>query len=72
MSGDVPFTLNQGEKLSPLWARLRNHLEDELTSARKRNDNPKLSADDTAALRGEIKQLKAFIALGNEDRPQTE
>lgn len=70
MSQEI-FELTNAEKLSPIWARLKSHLESELQSARLRNDNAKLTTEETAALRGKISALKAFIALGD-DRPQTE
>lgn len=68
----VPFALTNGEKLSPVWVRLKAHFEEELARARARNDDIKLGEVGTALVRGEIKRLKALIALGDEDRPQTE
>lgn len=65
------FELTAGEKASPVWIRLTTYLQAELDLARARNDSPKLSEHDTATLRGDIKRLKALIAL-NEDRPLTE
>ena len=67
----ISFQLTDGEKLSPVWMRLKTHLEAELDLARKRNDNPKATEHETAALRGDIRRLKALIALGD-NRPQTE
>lgn len=56
------FLLSDYDKSSPLWARLKAHLEDRLASARGRNDAT-LTEPETAALRGEIKALKALIRL---------
>lgn len=64
------FELSDGEKMHPLWTRLKAHLETQLQSIRARNDSAKLTEADTAALRGQISALKALIALG-EDRPDT-
>lgn len=71
MSNDEPdtFELSEGEKMHPLWARLKAHLEQRLQTLRVRNDRPQTEFG-TATLRGQIKELKAFIALGK-DRPQT-
>ena len=63
------FELTQGEKMHPLWVRLKTHFENELHRLRARNDST-LSELETAALRGHIKFLKAAIRLG-EDRPPT-
>ena len=69
---DLPFELTAGEKVSPLWVRLKTHLESELDLARKRNDNPKLTEHETAALRGDIKRLKLILSLGDDRPPQTD
>lgn len=63
------FELSPGEKMHPLWARLRAQLERNLDSLRRRNDGP-LDPVKTAELRGHIRCLKAVIALGD-DRPLT-
>lgn len=68
----TPLVLTQGEKTSPFWAKMKVYLESELQRARKRNDDQQLDQLDTAALRGRISLLKTLIALGDEDRPQTE
>lgn len=67
-----PFELTTGEKLSPIWARLKAHFEAELQVLRARNDNPKLTEAETAALRGNISRLKAILALGVDRPPQTD
>jgi hypothetical protein len=58
------FRLTDNDKSTPLWLRLKAHLEERLAAARVRNDMP-LPENDTAMLRGEIKALKRFIALGD-------
>jgi hypothetical protein len=64
------FTLSDHDRASGLWLRLREHLGERLASARVRNDHDTLSEQQTAALRGEIRTLKAIIRLGD-DRPMT-
>lgn len=61
------FELSPSEKASGLWARLHAHLQDRLAAARVRNDHI-VPESETAALRGDIRTLKALIAL-NDDRP---
>lgn len=50
---------------SATWHLLRKWAEDQLKRAREKNDSVALSADDTAALRGEIRILKKFLDLPN-------
>ena len=64
------FELTDGERMHPLWMRLKGHLETQLQSTRARNDNAKLSEAETAALRGHIQCLIAIAAIGNEPPPQ--
>ena len=63
-----PFALTAHDKASSLWLRLREHLTERLDDARRRNDSETLTEQETAALRGRIKCLKALVALGD-DRP---
>lgn len=65
---DQPFTLTEGEKSSPLWVRLKAHLETKLRDARGKNDGPQ-SEQDTAMIRGQIRTLKALLALDDESPP---
>lgn len=69
MSDIEPFDLTDGEKMHPLWLRLKAHLEKQLQSLRERNDRPQAELE-TATLRGHIKCLRVILALGD-DRPQT-
>lgn len=63
-----PFELSDADKRDPLWLRLKAYLLDRLDSARRRNDAPQDEMA-TAALRGEIKTLKAIISL-QDTRPK--
>lgn len=65
------FELTPGDKISGLWQRLRVYFEEQIADARKRNDFPHLTDNDTAVIRGEIKCLKGLIDLGL-DRPLTD
>lgn len=51
---------------SATWHQLRKWAEQELEKARTKNDAVGLSDIETAALRGEIRVLKRFLALPNE------
>lgn len=61
-----PFFLTDGEKASPLWQKLTAELETRLKNQRGKNDDPKLSEQETAAIRGHIACLKGLIALGKQ------
>jgi len=63
----TPFVLNEAERQSALWIRLKAHLEQQLAIQRERNDNPN---DDKQGerIRGRIAQLKDMLAL---DKPST-
>ena len=63
------FTLADGEKLHPLWLRLKAHLTDKLHTARVQiSRDVDMTEQQTAALRGRVKCLEGIIALGD-DRP---
>jgi hypothetical protein len=62
-----PFTLNQGERATPLWSRLKVHLKERLEETRRRNGDPQ-TPDETLMLRGEIRLLKRLLLL-DEDEP---
>lgn len=57
------FELTPGEQSSALWLKLKSHLEKRLSDARCRNDFA-MTSEQTAALRGQIAELKAFLSLG--------
>jgi len=50
---------------SATWHQLRKWAEGQLSRAREKNDALKLTPDETAALRGEIRLLKKFLDLPN-------
>lgn len=57
------------EVQSPLWAKLKEHCEDELAKLRERNDG-NLGDLDTARLRGRIAQIKEFLLLETPAEPE--
>jgi len=67
MSIPDKFVLSPGEKRSDLWGRLKKHLEDSLEKARVRNDEPALTTEQTAALRGEIASYKKLLKLDRDE-----
>ena len=48
---------------SATWHQLRKWAEEQLKRAREKNDSLKLTPDETASLRGEIRLLKKFLDL---------
>lgn len=54
------FKLSMGERASPLWLRMRAHLELLLESERRKNDG-NLDPQETARVRGRISMLKQVI-----------
>lgn len=58
--------LEPADRLNPLFQKLLDGWNEELAALRAKNDNPKLTPDETQTLRGRIQQLKAHIALGDE------
>ena len=63
------FRLDPADLSSSTWARLRKHMEGRREALRRQNDNPELSATDTAFKRGEIRALTNLLALGNPPAP---
>lgn len=60
------FSLNDLEARTPLWMRLRGHMEQRLAELRAQNDNTSLDDRKTAELRGRIAMLKELLAA---DKP---
>ena len=58
-----PAVLSQADQDSALWSKIRGALELMLTNYRIQNDSD-LTELETAAIRGRIKQVKEFLALG--------
>lgn len=57
--------LDPFERDSALWKRLEKHMNERLNTLRSKNDSKNLTDLETAYLRGEINQIKAFLALAN-------
>ena len=57
------FSLQGFEIQSALWIKLASHYKSRLETLRAKNDGH-LSELETARLRGEIKAVKHFLALG--------
>jgi hypothetical protein len=60
--------LNEADRQGATWLKLKAYLEGRLQSHRARNDG-KLSAEDTAELRGQIKEVKHLLGIDVE-RPE--
>lgn len=68
MTGFTPpedFKLMPGDRVSPTWQRLKEHLEKELETAQRKNEDEKLDPVQTAFTRGRIKTLRGLLALEN-------
>lgn len=67
MAGNDPetFVLLPADKISPTWNKLKAYLEQELATARVKNDDQKLDEIQTAHTRGRIQTLKNLLALEN-------
>ena len=63
----IKFALTDGEKISFGWVRLEKHLQDRLDKLRAKNDNPQSEAE-TAVLRGQIRELKYLLSLGEDKK----
>tara|TARA_R110000868_G_scaffold192205_2_gene436542 strand:+ start:2365 stop:2589 length:225 start_codon:yes stop_codon:yes gene_type:complete len=62
------FSITIEENRSALWQRLRAYLEDELATARERNDRTSNTDTETWIIRGDIKRLKELLNLDREAR----
>ena len=60
------MTLTPADRTNPLLAKMVEGWKADLATLRARNDGPMLH-DETLTLRGRITQLKACIALGNDE-----
>lgn len=56
--------IEEHERYSAVWVKLKEHIEDRLDLHRKKNDAD-LSSDETARLRGRIAELKYLLDLDN-------
>lgn len=59
--------LNASDVQSPVWVKLRKHMQARLQALRISNDSTDLDPVATARVRGEIKNLKNLLALGKPD-----
>lgn len=57
--------LTQEERSSALWAKIVKWAHQRVDSHRKRNDNDQ-TIEQTASIRGQIREAKALISLGRE------
>lgn len=66
---EFPFAMNQAERMSPLWTKIREEVEKKLAALRIKNDDETLTEAQTAALRGQIKFAKYLLGLGDDPTP---
>lgn len=64
---DDRFKLSEDDKRSPLWMRLMDHLDKQLTLTRAQNDAVDLDERKTAFNRGKISEIKRLMALNESD-----
>lgn len=58
------------DKTQPWFHRLKESLNDRLNDHRKRNDSTKLTAEETAFLRGQISEIKTLLSImGDKPNP---
>lgn len=62
------FRLDPRDLQSPVWGKLRRHMEAQLEKLRRDNDTDHDPVK-TAKLRGRISALKNLLALGNPQAP---
>lgn len=70
MTAPTQFRLTPQDKASAVWPKLKAFMEQERDALRRKNDQD-LGERETAALRGQIKQLSNLIDL-DKDRPTPE
>lgn len=58
--------LERHELDNPLWLKLKAHYEARLAELRIQNDSPNMTAEQTAALRGRIAEIKETLRLGEQ------
>lgn len=61
--------LNQADIRSPMWVKMKKHLEDRLADHRRTLDND-LDERVTTRTRGRILELKYLLDLGQEAGPE--
>lgn len=55
--------LTKGDVQSPVWLKLKAHLEAELSYWREQNDAKSLTEVETAFIRGEIRRIKRLLQI---------
>ena len=59
----MAFQLTPAEIGSPLWMKLKAHIEERVAGHRRANDG-NLNTEDTAKIRGRISEGKYILSLG--------
>lgn len=65
---ESPFSLTDGERVHPLWTKLRTQFEKMLHDQRGKLEGDQ-TEQQTAIARGHIRCLRSVIALGDESPP---
>jgi hypothetical protein len=60
------MTLQLEDFQSKTWKRLTKNLEERLEELRQLNDSPAMGVEQTALIRGGIKELKRILSLADE------
>ena len=60
--------ITEGETREAVWMKLRAHYELRLKTLRERNDITENTEIETAVLRGQIEEVKNFLALERQAR----
>ena len=60
--------ISKQDRLTPLWRELEAHYTERLASLRAQNDAMQ-TPEQTARLRGQIMEIKAFLDLATERTP---
>lgn len=64
----VDFALLDSDRHSSTWKRLEAHYQGRLAMLRRKNDG-QLTGEQTERLRGQIAEIKQFLALGELPAP---
>lgn len=59
--------LSANDRNSPVWAKVRKHMEAKQVTLRLRLETQDLDPTATAKLRGELKAIRNLLALGTPD-----
>lgn len=61
-----PLRLTAVDRANPLWRALADHYTERLALLRAQNDSRTKTEMETAYLRGQIAEVKAFLGLADE------